>query len=674
MLFSNRQTQLLKLVIANDYISISKLSSLLNVSTRTVNRDLKNLSYLPYSLSLESSSKGIKIVGDKTDIDRFRNDLNNSKVAYSSKEERKKLLIIELLRSSEVKKLVYYASMFDVSEATISNDLKSIEDFFIENNLELIAKAGYGVKVRGSEKSYRLALAKIMHDSINAIPYLNYINIYDEKRILNEIFNYHNGIMNLLNRDILKRILSVFNSNIHELNLDDFAQSSYIGLIIHLTIAIKRIIDKEELENNQEVIANIKDDQEFLKAKELATLLELEFNIVIPEIEIAFIAIHLKAAKSNINLNQEIDDNLIFLVREMLEELEEPYLSKLKDDDVLIRGLSVHLKPAIIRIKNNMAIYNPLKDEVKKNYPEVYNQAFRISRVLEQKFQKVISEGEIAFIAIHLGAAIERKDQKIQESTEIKVGIICSSGFGLSSLLLARIKKIVDTKVRLKNISVNDFINKPNDFDLYISTFDLKSETDSLLLVVNTLLTNIDIDNIKYMIELTRTKIKTSRKPFKEDIKNKKNDIKLVYKILANLETLVLSSDSTVDEILLEASKAINYVKYQLLYQEFKSREKIQSNIYNKLKFALFHVKSVNVKYPKILFVYPKASFNSEVLSNIEVCIVMVASENRCERELLSMFTMALIEDDNLLDEIIKRKDISEYLEDILINKILEID
>jgi len=461
MLFSNRQTQLLKLVIANDYISISKLSSLLNVSTRTVNRDLKNLSYLPYSLSLESSSKGIKIVGDKTDIGRFRNDLNNSKVAYSSKEERKKLLIIELLRSSEVKKLVYYASMFDVSEATISNDLKSIEDFFIENNLELIAKAGYGVKVRGSEKSYRLALAKIMHDSINAIPYLNYINIYDEKRILNEIFNYHNGIMNLLNRDILKRILSVFNSNIHELNLDDFAQSSYIGLIIHLTIAIKRIIDKEELENNQEVIANIKDDQEFLKAKELATLLELEFNIVIPEIEIAFIAIHLKAAKSNINLNQEIDDNLIFLVREMLEELEEPYLSKLKDDDVLIRGLSVHLKPAIIRIKNNMAIYNPLKDEVKKNYPEVYNQAFRISRVLEQKFQKVISEGEIAFIAIHLGAAIERKDQKIQESTEIKVGIICSSGFGLSSLLLARIKKIVDTKVRLKNISVNDFINKP---------------------------------------------------------------------------------------------------------------------------------------------------------------------------------------------------------------------
>lgn len=64
---------------------------------------------------------------------------------------------------------------------------------------------------------------------------------------LREIFLNQNpdSIMSLLNQDILQRVLQIFSLNRHELNLDRFSQSSYIsGLILHLVIAIERILKK----------------------------------------------------------------------------------------------------------------------------------------------------------------------------------------------------------------------------------------------------------------------------------------------------------------------------------------------------------------------------------------------------------------------------------------------
>lgn len=93
---------------------------------------------------------------------------------------------------------------------------------------------------------------------------------------LREIFLNQNpdSIMSLLNQDILQRVLQIFSLNRHELNLDRFSQSSYIGLILHLVIAIERILKNESISENQDVLKLIQDDESFKEARMIGSELE----------------------------------------------------------------------------------------------------------------------------------------------------------------------------------------------------------------------------------------------------------------------------------------------------------------------------------------------------------------------------------------------------------------
>ena len=43
---------------------------------------------------------------------------------------------------------------------------------------------------------------------------------------------------------------------------------------------------------------------------------------------------------------------------------------EMRQDDELIYGLMMDLQPAIIRIENELYVYNPLEAQIKSEYPE----------------------------------------------------------------------------------------------------------------------------------------------------------------------------------------------------------------------------------------------------------------------------------------------------------------
>ena len=67
-------------------------------------------------------------------------------------------------------------------------------------------------------------------------------------------------------------ILDVFQTNQHELNLDRYAQASYIGLIMHLVIAIERILKNEELKDGGDVVAMVQEDASYQQAQQLSLI------------------------------------------------------------------------------------------------------------------------------------------------------------------------------------------------------------------------------------------------------------------------------------------------------------------------------------------------------------------------------------------------------------------
>ena len=674
MIFSARQVKLLSTCInKSNYMSIADLATLLSVSKRTIIRELKGLESLPYNLKLEYNSQlGVKINGNEEDKNLFKKELTASNIPYTNKEERQELLVLELLRTNEVRKIYYYASLFNVSEATISNDLDDVEDWFKKEGLTLSKKTGVGISIIGKEENYRQALANILKKGIQDNPYYRRINIYDQTSIQKELFGDKNSsnIFNLLNKDILNRVLLVFNTYNHELELDNYAKASYFGLIIHLTVAIDRILKNDDVENNDLIDEMLKDDYCLQQAKLMAEKLENEFDIDIPSGEVSYIALHIKGAKlTKTNDFEEYNDiDFRVLVKKVINSMDHDFSKVFIEDEQLLNGLIAHLKPTIIRIKYHSNIINPFKEQIKTNYPDYYQQAVKGAKIINDEYNVELSDDEISYIAMHLGASFERKSYVIDNYSNVRVGIVCASGVGLSALLLARIKKQIGFNIDLVTLSVSEVINKDYDVDILVSTLDLK--TDEVVLLVNPLLTELDISNIKELVKLYSTKNivnkRSARRINYKDIISIFRSLQFVYQNKTDLDGLY--------EIIADKSKNNNK---DLLIADLKKREKLQSNIFNKFNFGLLHCVTASVNKPQVIFILSDDTFNDEELHDIKFILVLLAPVNitKSQKQLLSVISQNLLENDLLFKMILKHDEdkiidiLIEIYDDYLIEK-----
>lgn len=146
MIISSRLSKILLIMLeSDDFISADKLAEKLQISKRTIFRELSDIDYYlnAYELSLNNKQrKGYCLEGAIENKERLSEDLKTQKVDYLNKEERQNLLIFEILQENEVRKLYYYANLFQVSESTISNDLDSIETWFTQYDLKIIRTPG----------------------------------------------------------------------------------------------------------------------------------------------------------------------------------------------------------------------------------------------------------------------------------------------------------------------------------------------------------------------------------------------------------------------------------------------------------------------------------------------------------------------------------------------------
>lgn len=660
MIVSSRLSRILQICLQNDtFITADEFANKLQISRRTVFRELSDVNdYLQknFHLTLNSkANKGFKIDGEQVDKERLKQALQVTRVDYVNKEERRNLLIFEILREKEFQKLYYYANEFQVSESTISNDLDEIEPWFQQYGLHIVRTPGLGICLEGKESDYRRALMRIISKSIQENEGYEKINPQDALYLLEKIFlNDQEGIMKLLNQNILKCVLYVFDEHYHELSLDKYAQSSYIGLIIHLTIMIERIKQQESMEPNDEVVFMMKASSSFEKAKQMGVYLEKEFEIEIPEAEIAFIAMHIQGAKVNaIDMDDEkamIDeDNLSDTVDAMIAYFDEHYPYHLYLDEELRCGLFVHLKPAFIRLQHQMNIYNPLLQQIKKDYEDIYQHS---KKICQQCFPQEIPEDEVGYIAMHFGAAIERCKQNDDTKRVVKVGIVCSSGIGVSALLLARIKKVVDNNVKLKTYNVQEAKQNVDQCELFISTFYFPCEQP--ILVVDPLFDKEDVKNIKEQIQKMRQKV-VLYKETEETQYVVQGLVEDIFQLLDQFELYDCQEELDENSVLEKIAKMFSgedMILEKEILTALVEREKHCSSIFSEFQFAIFHttLKNINSCVFKVL----KSSTNrfTKQLSNIRFIIVMFMPKNSTtqQKQMMSCINQTLVENELVYD------------------------
>lgn len=672
MIFSSRLKKILQITMDTDgYVKVEELAKRLKTSSRTIFRELQHIDeeLKEYHVHMVSKAgRGIHMEGSSEDKEALRQELNTEQIQYLNKEERQHLLIFELLRSDEVQKLLHYGALFQVSEATISNDLDSIEPWFQQHALSLIRKPGVGVGVQGEEAALRKAMTQLLQEHLQKKESYDRVNFLDSQTLLTEIFLHQDaGILNMLNQDILKRILDVFHTNQHELNLDRYAQASYIGLIIHLVIAIERILKKEELKDGGDVVAMVQDDASFKQAQQMANVLEIEFDIDIPDVEIAFIALHIRGAKiSRVeygSLHNAATQKLEDILYAMLQVYDEEKRYILMEDEELLQGMLTHLSPTITRLQHDLPIYNPLLSQIQKEYGELYEQTKQACCVLEDYCDVAVSDDEVGFITMHIGASLERMKHTAIHRRVISIGVVCASGIGVSAMLSARIQKSFHPDVKLQVLSMEDVLQHAyEDAELLISTFALDI-VDREVIIVTPLLNQQDIQNIRVSIkkhqELPEPVNKTA-----QPVSGFREQLHLLHRV--SEESLLLldhihlhcSDRTTLFEILKESAAYIGQDEASVsqIRTDLQKREEMGSVIMQDLQFALLHAASAAVDSMEILLQYPKGVWTDE-LKDLKFVAVMVMHTNsdRIRKELLSVFSRGLVESDGLLEAVIRQ-------------------
>ncbi|WP_367946415.1 BglG family transcription antiterminator [Halobacillus salinus] len=337
----------------------------------------------------------------------------------NSPEDRVGYLLKRLLLSEVYVKLDDLAEEMFISKSTIQNDLKEVKELLARYDISLESRPNYGLKVKGDEVKLRFCLSEHLFNRVKTDAEFSIDSISQSDRdAVSEI------IMRKIDRN--------------QITLSDIAMNN---LLIHIMIAYQRIRSGNYVRIYQDDLQEIEGQEQYEVAAEIVNEVERTLHVDFPDVEIAYIALHLLGTKllsqSSEVTEQVMDEEIMELVHVILHQLEEKLSLDIKEDKELIVALRLHLKPAINRFKYGMNIRNPMLEDIKKNYPLAFEAGVVSGIIIEEHTGIRVDENEVGYLALHFGAAIERLKLEIGPK---KCLIVCASGMGTAKLIQYKLK------------------------------------------------------------------------------------------------------------------------------------------------------------------------------------------------------------------------------------------
>ena len=683
----SRQKQIIQILTKStnkNPITISTIAEILNVSSRTVLREMPKIEeWLDENGFNFIKKPGVGLIIDESlenqQLILELLEVENVQKEYS-KEERKRIILSELLIAKEPLKLFYFTNQLKVSEGTLSNDVDGIEDWLKAFDIKLIRRQGVGIYLEGNEKNYRKVLSDILYRTLEEKELIKLL-----KKSLNSPssensieFSIENRMLNFIDKTIIKGIEKIVSELEEKFNFK-LIDSDYIGLVVHISLAVQRIKNGEKISMDKSSLSELEILPEFAVATEITEKLEKVFTIEIPKDEIGYITMHLKGARLRLNkVENDIDlDNLDIkqISNYIITEVENDFNIEIINKQKLSKDIYNHLVPAISRMSMKLNIRNPLLENIKEQYSEIYHSCENACEILK-KITKIdkIPESEVAYIAMHIAAAIEEN----LKNENLSVVIACPTGVGTSKLLGVNIKKEfpnLDIKNSISVINIDTKKLKDDGIDFIISTVDL--DVDYRYICLNPMFLQKDKIKLKEFIHryskqrITKKIIKKELKCDKDKIKNITNLGTEIISILEEVRVREINNVKTVNDLIGIASSVfaenVNHAKE--IKKLLLEREEKSSTYLNGFNMMLLHCKDKKITSCK----FGVIRLNEKLIEDgkeINFAIISLIPEKNTQTQIniMSHINGEIIERESLRNSIMK---ISEEELTSIIEKIL---
>lgn len=678
MQYSTRAVEIVDILLKqSDYMTVDKISEALKISKRTIFREMEIVESLLDEVGIEISKKtrlGVKVSATAPQIEALKKLTATQVDQVYSQEQRLNVLKMELLKTREPRKLFFFADQLKVSEATISNDMDRLEEWFLDKQLKLIRKPGFGVYVEGSEKSFRKAIVDFLYQNYGHEDLAQFLSSEIKSLRAEEASEQ---MLGLIDKEILLKV-SLILKEFEDILEHRLTENAYMGLMIHLSIAISRIQRGEGIFMNSGVLNSVKTDEQYQVAKLIAVQIETVFDLSVPEDEIGYITMHLKGSKLKTSEVVEHHDFIISnfelsrTTAKMIQHFKELSGYDFKDDEKLLIGLATHLRPALTRMKMGLDIRNPLLEKIQEMYPEIFAMTQQVAEYINQRYEVVVPPQEVGFLAMHFGAAIERFRKSQQVEKYVRIGVVCSSGIGTSSLLASRISKLVSKIELVGQFSKEDVILgqlKHHNIDCLISTIPLET-SEYPCIVVSPLLNEQDTERIKQVVSVLGQSIKPYNDPVVIDSSQTADRLKRISELSTGILELVSGFEAIDLPKVPSTEMLLDFIaghftdqgeSMRALSKQLAERENLGATILRTEGVKLIHAKSAEVKhltFAVIRFAEPHEvkvlQADKEVKAYVELCVIMLLPQTASKHKMsiMSYVSKSLIEDSKFVQEL----------------------
>ena len=469
-------------------ITSEEIGKLLGVSSKTVRTTIRSIiDTLPAEIATISSSNrygySLRVKNDKS-LDLLL--MANEQVS-NEEEIRLPIVITELFwgtfNSEPVRQQDIADSLF-IGLTTAKVLLREVKAFIAPYNLELINYKNQGMMLVGDELELRRALVEVVMSPTTReymLPRLNAVEYsYELHNILLRVVTSYDIVFT---DNSLKRLVAVLLTSVYR---------SKRGHKLTFMLSESKVLEES---------------REFALAATVYDVVYKELGIDVDLGERYYLAQHLIASRRYSGpdtvasqYSQELTDSILLRIYELVG-------IDFRSDDVLKRGLRLHLETVIPRIRFQVNTKNEILNVVKNDYPLAFQLGVIASKVIEKRENGLVSADEIGFLAVHFGAALTRLNI-YSDSLGKSVVIVCGSSMGTAVLLKERLQEVFKDMLTVTKILPGYQLKTEdmNEADVIISTLplkefkDLSEDTLGKLVIVSNLLDEEDLRIVRQKV------------------------------------------------------------------------------------------------------------------------------------------------------------------------------
>lgn len=398
--------EILLLLLNHESLTADLIASALTISNKTVRNYLNQLDaeLQPNHLVLiRKPGYGYYLEGALSDKLNLQYNLEKKiNTAYgASSSERIYYILYQLLRFHGVLRISSLERALYASRSSIYHDIKKANAFLHKYDLIIQKDAKHAYQIKGNEENKRMALYSLV---ITMRKDIVHFYMEDLKAFLTLCFQN-----NHLNKKI-KTLLQTFERKKEvKLALEDF---EFLRLMFIITIdQIKQgntLAFSNALEPRVNTLSMVQ------KIEDTQAVLYRTFHINFPQKEVYFLSsLFLKLKSTNLDFiqSEEIHEHSVTIVQEFAPIIynKYPILNKIDFE----KGLIYHISNLLKRNSFDYDFHNPLTDKIYSEFQIPYELAGYLIPILMRYCHIRNPEDEIAYISLHIAAALEHSLQPL---------------------------------------------------------------------------------------------------------------------------------------------------------------------------------------------------------------------------------------------------------------------